>query len=81
MAQVPMNAVGVMSHLNNDPLVSRYVTNVLYLYHVVSVSENEIIMEPNVVAARALDFYLGGILSADRQNLYWVNNTSPLPSE
>lgn len=76
---VPENAIAVFSGVNDNPLVNRYATDRWVLGEVATVSETRITTtqsDPHDVASA---FYLGALVSPDRETIYWVNNTAPLP--
>lgn len=75
---IPDDAVAVPSQYNDRPLVNRNVTDPDVLMVIESRTENEIVFS----AAREANLhegYLGSILSNDRETIYWVNETKPLP--
>lgn len=77
---LPEGAVGTLAFNNASPLSYRSTTNASRVFRVEVLDD---------ARARALvsdwreheypgAFYLGCIVSSDREQLYWVNNSSPL---
>lgn len=77
--QIPSDAVGVMSEFNNDPLNRKDTTSPIYVLNIVEKTGNRMILRAGGSADHSTPFYLGAILSADRETIYWVNETKPLP--
>lgn len=74
---LPSDAIAYLSDRNNNPehffreYPSRYVE--------LSVIDNQNAIATGV-AQYAIPVYLGVICSRDRQTIYWVNETRPLPT-
>lgn len=77
--QIPMDAVGVLASNNDLPLENRDVPQAILLFDIVSRTDTEMLMRQRTTISHGVDNYLGAILSADRQTVYWVNETRPLP--
>lgn len=75
---IPTDAVGVLSQGNNDPLMWARDTEPFKLATVEVIDDTKAIVD-NGVHNLGNNTYLGGIVSNNRQIVYWVNNTKPLP--
>lgn len=75
---IPDDAVAVPAVKNDEPLEYRDTIVAANVMTIESRSANEIVFT-TAVAVQHGQTYLGGILSSDRQTVYWVNNTKPLP--
>lgn len=76
---IPRNALGVYAVDNDNPLQYRYTNQDYVLFDIDTQSETEMLLTPRVRTAHSTATYLGCIVSADRQTLYWVNETRPIP--
>lgn len=76
---IPMNAVGVLATNNNEP--ARYVgtTADTLIYDIVEKSNTRMYLRVRVQSSTAQNVYLGAISSPDGSNIYWINETRPLP--
>lgn len=75
---LPYDIIGVVSNHNETPLESRYNQDNRYYCEVVFKSDTRIEMAAaSAVGHSAL--YLGGLVSYDREIVYWQNDTQPLP--
>lgn len=79
MDLVPADAIVVFSEDNGDPLKNRYTSDQWWLGRIASVSESLITTTQAATHEVSQRFYLGAIVSSDRETIYWVNNTRPLP--
>ena len=77
---IPSDAVGIYATENIAPLQNRYQTDTGYLFSIDSNTGSEMVLHPLVPLQHSSHNFLGGIVSADRQIVYWENNTMPLPS-
>lgn len=68
----------VESQNNDTPLMYRQTEAAALIASVVERGDGYIRFANNLSSGRGA-CYLGAILSADRQTVYWVNNTRPLP--
>lgn len=75
---IPDDAVGIAASSNDAPLQGINGTNPVNLYSLVERGEGYVRFEQQDPAAHAGYTYLGGIVSADRQTIYWENDTRPL---
>ena len=76
---LPNNAVGIISFSNDNPLQFRYTLSAYHTYSILVESDSRAILTFNDSSAVGSNSYLGGIVSHDGSELYWVNNTKPLP--
>lgn len=49
------------------------------LFDIRVIDDEHMVVTPQREINHALANYLGGIVSNDRETLYWVNKTKPLP--
>lgn len=76
LSNIPSNAVGVWATDNNDPLASRETP---YPMTILEKNDELLVIGQSYDSSHATPFYLGAILSPDRQVVYWINDTKPLP--
>lgn len=76
---IPSEAVGVFAWDNNNPLLYRNTTDGQYLYDIVEKTSTEMTLRCRVPREDHIANYLGAIVSPDRQIVYWVNDTKPIP--
>lgn len=76
---IPSNAVGIVASDNNNPLQNRDAESGDRLYSIVEKTSNTMRMVLRATSSHVLNVYLGAIVSSDRETVYWVNNTKPLP--
>ena len=77
---LPEGTLGIMATNNDAPLENLNNERALMKASVTVVSDIEAIVR-NGQHTFEDDNYLGCIVSADRQTIYWVNETRPLPEE
>ena len=75
---IPDGAVGFLSESNDDPERHKGSDQGRYKLNIVSRTGSEIVLEQSEGYSLATS-YLGCIASEDGSEVYWVNNTSPLP--
>lgn len=81
MDLIPDDAIGILATNNNNPLQRRYTHTAGYdRYLIVSKSEGEIVLSDGGIYDLGDDTYLGGIISPDGAEVYWVNESKPLPN-
>ena len=76
---IPNDAVGLYASSNESPLAFRDATNVRFLYRIASKTDNSVYLESYDPTLTHAANYLGAIVSADRQTIYWVNDSQPIP--
>lgn len=76
---IPGDAVGVTAADNNDPLAGKDNDSPGWLYEIQTKNDNQIVLHQVAEATHNIPTYLGAIVSADRQTVYWTNDTEPLP--
>lgn len=69
-----------MSDSNNDPLRNRYAASDTVVEKITARDETQISFATDTSHAYGIATYLGAIYSEDRQTIYWVNETRPLPN-
>lgn len=79
LLSIPWDAVGVISNDNNDPLIFKDRLD-SFIYTVLTGRSNERLDFIQPENHYYTSFYLGAIVSADRQTVYWVNRSRPLPA-
>lgn len=77
--QIPDDAVGIFANDNDKPLQYAYVLGNYYEFQIEGRTDETLTLEPIIQSSHASANYLGCIISADRQKVYWVNDTKPLP--
>lgn len=77
---LPSDAIGVYSTRNGEPLYNRYSENLANIGNVVIDTGAKMSVVMDKVHSYGSAHYLGGIVSRDRETVYWVNETAPLPS-
>ena len=76
---VPDDAIGINAFYNDDPTGEVQTAAIANITPIVSRTNNTIVFRQPDIHAHTLPTYLGTIVSHDRQIIYWVNNTRPLP--
>lgn len=76
---IPANAVGVLASTDDDPLAFRESQEVRQTFDIIVESDSELRCVPRTKYTHAVAIYLGAILSDDRTEVVWVNETRPLP--
>lgn len=76
---IPEDALGIFASDNNNPL--QYIDTDVneWLFELSIIDDTQLTatcIHPNIHTGSN---YLGAIVSADRQTVYWINNTNPLP--
>lgn len=69
-----------MAAYNDNPLQFRYTTEGTQMYGIDSKTDTLMEMSQVITSQHGLNVYLGAILSADRETIYWINDTEPLPN-
>lgn len=76
---IPGDSLGVLATANDDPLHYKNTSTATYLFDVVQKNNTHVrfgLREPHAFPAPK---YIGGIVSSDRSEVLWVNETAPLP--
>lgn len=77
---IPSDAIAMASTSNENPLQLRYYTSDnSYIFTMISKTDNEIVFEQDGIHSHSTGMYLGAILSPDRNVVYWINETRPMP--
>lgn len=76
---IPSDAVAVWAISNDAPLAYRDSQEIVQTFDVVVNSDNKLTCIPRAVYTHTVPLYVGAILSADRSEVLWVNETRPLP--
>lgn len=76
---VPADSVGLYATNNDRPLENIDTQLAARLFRVVVEDDENMVVTNNQPGTHSAPSYLGGIVSADRQNVLWVNDTKPLP--
>lgn len=74
-----MDAVGLYSNRNQDPLMSKGRQDAPLLYDIVEKTSTTMRLVSKEAQSGHPANYLGGIASADGSVVYWTNETRPLP--
>lgn len=75
---IPPDAIGVLSNSNDDPLIWLYQAGGFRFATVNVIDDRQMIVD-NEEHAISANVYLGAIVSADKQTIYWRNDSKPLP--
>ena len=76
---MPAQIVGIAASDNNNPLRHRYENFPAFLLYPIERSDTRLVLEARNTEQYNSRYYLGGIVSEDRETLYFVNNSNPLP--
>lgn len=76
---IPLDAKGILAYDNEQPLQHISSDDPIRLFSVRYKTNYQIILSPDVLIVHNANTYLGAIVSNDRQTIYWVNNSNPLP--
>lgn len=81
-ARLPDNVVGIQAESNDNPLKNRYGVNRRLLFNVDTKTDTEMtLIAADGGSTHGGSVYLGAVLSSDREMVYWLNDTRPLPEE
>lgn len=75
---VPNEAIAIAAIDNDNPLELLNNTSAWNIMSIVEREENSLKFESTIETTN-VQHYLGAIVSPDRQTIYWVNNSKPLP--
>ena len=78
---LPSDAVGILSLQNNYPHSYRNTQDNTFVFDIVQRDNAAMRLEAREVGSHPQAVYLGCIVSADRQTIYWENTSKPLPRE
>lgn len=78
-SDIPSDAIGIFANNNEIPLSYRYTEDDGLIYDMVPVSETIVRFVCRAASPAHSRNFLGAIVSANREEVYWVNNTNPLP--
>ena len=76
---LPEDAIGILSIDNENPLSARYNQSARNIFDIIDRTNETITLKVRKEESHDENNYLGAILSADRETIYWVNNSKPLP--
>lgn len=71
---IPSDALGIKAFNLDNPLEYKDSLNDVYLFDIQSKSNFQMILRYRSSLPSSYQNYLGAIVSADRQTIYWVNN-------
>lgn len=77
--EIPANALGILAAANDDPLHYRNTSTNIYLFDLVQKSNTHMRFRLREAHTFPSGRFLGGIVSSDRSEVYWVNDTAPIP--
>lgn len=81
-AHLPDHVVGIQAESNDDPLSNRNAVNRRLLFNVAIKTDTEMtLVAADGGSTHGGNVYLGAVLSSDREVIYWLNDTRPLPEE
>lgn len=72
LLSIPADALGVESIFDARPLEYRYSTDGKVLYNIVERTNERLLLRVQTPSVLQNSAYLGGIVSRDRQVVYWV---------
>ena len=76
---IPNDAVAVWAIANNAPLAYKDSTEPVQTFDVMVTDDNNLTCVPKAQYVHTVPVFIGAILSADRSEVLWVNETQPLP--
>ena len=76
---IPNDCLGIMSYDNSDPLFLKDTDIAAYICTVEEKTDGRIFFTADGIHQYSLQGYLGCIVSNDRQVVYWVNDSKPMP--
>lgn len=76
---IPANSVGYISRNNDDPSQLIETTDGFYVGDITELSYERLVVEMRKVTSHGSGFYLGVIANETTKEIYWENNTRPLP--
>lgn len=77
---LPDNALGIRASHNDDPLENQHTTSYRQLYDINERSDTRIVLSARYSGDFTTIGYIGCIVSNDRNYIYWVNDSQPLPT-
>ena len=79
MLAIPAGAVGIFAKNNENPLEYRSTIVTNNLFDVTVIDDTLANVVPRNVTTHQVPNYLGAILSQDRTEVIWLNDSKPLP--
>lgn len=76
---IPMDAVGIFANSNPAPLEFIETSSPDLLFDISEKTNTRMVLVSRSPIAHVKDSFLGGIVSNDRQTVFWTNDTRPLP--
>lgn len=76
---IPEGSIGIISGNNNNPLENLNNQTENRIYNVTVLGDDSAVLVQRVAYQYGSATYLGAIVSPDRQTIYWINDTKPLP--
>lgn len=76
---LPVDAIGILAKNNDNPLELRNTSYPPNLLDIAEKSDETLTLNARQVTSHIDAYYLGAIISADRETVYWVNESRPLP--
>lgn len=76
---IPAGSIGIISGANNNPLQFLQDLTENRIYDISEISDNSAVLVQRMDYLYGSATYLGAIVSPDRQTIYWINDTNPLP--
>lgn len=76
---LPSGAVGIYANDNNDPLAFSDASVPSQVFDISVMDDEHMSLIPREVTSHNRPNYLGAIVSADRTEVLWLNDTRPLP--
>ena len=76
---LPNDAVGVIATNNDNPIEHIESSVDIFFFKIEKISDLRLRLYQDNVHSFTNAVYVGAIVSADRQTIYWQNDTKPLP--
>lgn len=68
-----------MAIANDDPTALINSTDQTHIYSIISKQDMEMTLKQSQQGTHGANTFIGCIVSVDRQIIYWINDTNPLP--
>ena len=76
---IPSDAIGILARSNDNPLELRESSSAAVLVPLTISGVDTITLSQGTAHELSGLTYLGGIVSSDRNTVFWVNTSQPLP--
>lgn len=76
----PTQLVAVVMYDNNNPLQERYSEETYSVLPFYAYNDGVLSFQWGVTGSISIPYSVGAIMSLDRETIYWVNETKPIPA-